>query len=174
MVKYETIGMKQSEMTFFFKRHSDNSSSRRIDFFQRSPVALRFIFSLSYSRQTTCVWVGTGTMWERFVSGHIALIQNTQQIKRTLFNRMKEDRTCKFSRMSSFSSYKQQQQQKQQKNKHLIQLILCQLDVGGWRKEKGTRLKSQRAVENRENWRKLIVKSSVVPQRPSRWRDWWW
>ena len=30
--------------------------------------------------------------------------------------------------------------------------------------------KSQRAVENREKWRKL-VKSSVVPQRPSRLRD---
>ena len=25
-------------------------------------------------------------------------------------------------------------------------------------------IKSQRAVENREKWRKLIVKSSVVPQ----------
>ena len=32
-------------------------------------------------------------------------------------------------------------------------------------------VKSKRAVENRENWRKLIVKSSVVPQRPSRLRD---
>ena len=31
--------------------------------------------------------------------------------------------------------------------------------------------KSQRAVENREKWRKLIVKSSVVPQRPSRFGD---
>ena len=30
---------------------------------------------------------------------------------------------------------------------------------------------SQRAVENREKWRKLVVKSSVVPQRPSRLRD---
>ena len=30
--------------------------------------------------------------------------------------------------------------------------------------------KSQRAVENRE-WRKLVAKSSVVPQRPSRLRD---
>ena len=30
--------------------------------------------------------------------------------------------------------------------------------------------KSQRAVENRENWRKLIAKSSVLPQRPSRYR----
>ena len=30
---------------------------------------------------------------------------------------------------------------------------------------------SQRAVENRENWRKLVVKSSVVPQRPSRLKD---
>ena len=34
--------------------------------------------------------------------------------------------------------------------------------------------KSQRAAENRENWRKLVAKSSVVPQRPSRLRDWWW
>ena len=31
--------------------------------------------------------------------------------------------------------------------------------------------KSQRAVENRENWRKLVAESSVVPQRPSRLRD---
>ena len=31
--------------------------------------------------------------------------------------------------------------------------------------------KSQRAVENREKWRKLDAKSSVVPQRPSRLRD---
>ena len=30
--------------------------------------------------------------------------------------------------------------------------------------------KSRRAVENREKWRKLVVKSSVVPQRPSRLR----
>ena len=26
----------------------------------------------------------------------------------------------------------------------------------------------QRAMENREKWRKLVVKSSVVPQRPPR------
>ena len=31
--------------------------------------------------------------------------------------------------------------------------------------------KFQRAVENREQWRKLVAKSSVVPQRPSRLRD---
>ena len=31
--------------------------------------------------------------------------------------------------------------------------------------------KSQRAVENREKWRKLVAKSSVVPQRPSRLTD---
>ena len=30
--------------------------------------------------------------------------------------------------------------------------------------------KSQRAVENRGKWRKPVVKSSVVPQRPSRLR----
>ena len=28
--------------------------------------------------------------------------------------------------------------------------------------------KSQRAVENREEWRKLVAKSSVVPQQPPR------
>ena len=31
--------------------------------------------------------------------------------------------------------------------------------------------KSQRAVENREKRRKLVAKSSVVPQLPSRLRD---
>ena len=31
--------------------------------------------------------------------------------------------------------------------------------------------KSLRAVENRQKWRKLVAKSSVVPQRPSRLRD---
>ena len=31
--------------------------------------------------------------------------------------------------------------------------------------------RSQRAVENRGKWRKLVAKSSVVPQRPSRLRD---
>ena len=31
--------------------------------------------------------------------------------------------------------------------------------------------KSQRAVENRGKWRKLVAKSFVVPQRPSRLRD---
>ena len=32
-------------------------------------------------------------------------------------------------------------------------------------------VKSQMAVENREKWRKLVAKSSVVLQRPSRLRD---
>ena len=31
--------------------------------------------------------------------------------------------------------------------------------------------KSKRAVENREKWGKMVVKSSVVPQRPSLLRD---
>ena len=31
--------------------------------------------------------------------------------------------------------------------------------------------KSKRAVENREKWRKLVAKSSVVPQQPTRLRD---
>ena len=33
--------------------------------------------------------------------------------------------------------------------------------------------KSQREVENIKEWRKLVVKSSEVPQRPSRVRDRW-
>ena len=32
--------------------------------------------------------------------------------------------------------------------------------------------KSQRAVENGGKWRKLVAKSSVVPQRTSQLRDW--
>ena len=31
--------------------------------------------------------------------------------------------------------------------------------------------KSKRSVENREKWRKLVAKSSLVPQGPSRLRD---
>ena len=31
--------------------------------------------------------------------------------------------------------------------------------------------KSQRAVRNREKWRTLVVKSSVVPQQPLQLRD---
>ena len=31
--------------------------------------------------------------------------------------------------------------------------------------------KSQRAVENREKWSKLVMKSSVVPQRPSKVKE---
>ena len=31
--------------------------------------------------------------------------------------------------------------------------------------------KFQRAAENREKWKELVAKSSVVPQRPSRLRD---
>ena len=42
-------------------------------------------------------------------------IQNTQEIKRTLFNWMKQDKTCKFSRKSSFSSYVQQKNRKTNK-----------------------------------------------------------
>ena len=34
--------------------------------------------------------------------------------------------------------------------------------------------KFQRAVENREKWRKLAAKSPVVPQQPSWLRGWWW
>ena len=73
-------------------------------------------------------------------------IQNTQEIKTTLFNYTKQDKSCKFSRNSSFSSYVQQYNRKP-----LNQLVLCQFDArrlaGGkghetaWRdKEKGVTL----------------------------------
>ena len=42
-------------------------------------------------------------------------------------------------------------------------------DISKWTGLKFT--KSQRAVENREKLRKLVAKSLVVPQRPSRLRD---
>ena len=39
---------------------------------------------------------------------------------------------------------------------------------GRWQEWTGLEFaKSQRAVENREKWRKLVVKSPVVPQQPS-------
>ena len=41
-----------------------------------------------------------------------AQIQNTREIKRTHFNRTKQDKTCKFSRKSSFSSYVQHKNRK--------------------------------------------------------------
>ena len=34
--------------------------------------------------------------------------------------------------------------------------------------------KPQRSAENRGKLRKLVAKSSVVPQRPSWLKDWWW
>ena len=51
---------------------------------------------------------------------------------------------------------------------------------GRQKKEVGTNIrkwtglefaKSQRAVDNREEWRKVVVRSSVVPQRPPRLSD---
>ena len=53
-------------------------------------------------------------------------IQNTQEIKRTLLNWTKQDKTWTFSKKSAFSSYVQD---KNRKYKQLIQLILCQLDA---------------------------------------------
>jgi hypothetical protein len=32
----------------------------------------------------------------------------------------------------------------------------------------------ERAVENRERWRKFAATSTVVPQIPHGLRDWWW
>ena len=51
-------------------------------------------------RGTVLDWF-TSYLSERFQ------IQNTQEIKRTLFYETKQDKTCTFSRKSSFSSYVQ-------------------------------------------------------------------
>ena len=45
----------------------------------------------------------------------------------------------------------------------------CEDNIRDWTIQEFT--KSQRAVENREKRRKLVAKSAVVPQRPSRLRD---
>ena len=42
-----------------------------------------------------------------------SMTENTQEIKRTLFNQTKQNKTCKFSRKASFSSYVQQYNRKQ-------------------------------------------------------------
>ena len=47
-----------------------------------------------------------------FFSQLFRRIQNTQEIKRTLFNWMQQDKTCKFLRKSSFSSYKRHKNRK--------------------------------------------------------------
>ena len=92
--------------------------------------------------------------------------ENTQEIKRTLFNQTKQDKTCKFSRKSSFSSYVLQNNNNKRtinntENKQLIWLVLCQLNVGSWRKEKSTRLTD---VIKKRAWRKLY-------DAISRWRQ---
>ena len=46
---------------------------------------------------------------------------------------------------------------------------MLQEDIREWTGLEFT--KSQKAVENREKWRKLVAKSSVVPQQPSQLRD---
>ena len=49
------------------------------------------------------------------------------------------------------------------------QRMRCEDNIRGWTGLEFA--KSQRTVENRERWRKLVAKSSVVPQRPPRLWD---
>ena len=62
------------------------------------------------------------------------MIQNTQEIKRMLFSWQNRTKRVHFwgSPLSQATH-----NIKTEKNKQLIQPILCQLDVGGWRKENG-------------------------------------
>ena len=70
-------------------------------------------------------------------------IQNTQEIKRTLFDWMKWAKTCTLSRKYSFSSYIQNdnnnnnKHHQQQKNKQLIQLESLSVGRGRLAGEKG-------------------------------------
>ena len=70
------------------------------------------------------------------------LLQNTQEIKRTFFNWTKQDKTGKFSRRPVFQATYNIKAEKQT----IDSIFLCQLDVVGWRKEKGTRQTDVRAL----------------------------
>ena len=63
-------------------------------------------------------------------------VQNTQEIKRTLLL-IGQNRTKRVNFRGS--PLFQATYNIKTENKQLFQLILCQLDVGGWQKEKGTR-----------------------------------
>ena len=59
---------------------------------------------------------------------------------------------------------------KQAKSEAFRQLVPTEEEVGRQHIREWTGLEfaePQRAVENREKWRKLVAKLSVVPQRPS-------
>ena len=59
-------------------------------------------------------------------------IQNTQEIKRTLFNWTEQDNTCKLSRKSSFSSYVQHKNRKKKNpiNSTYLESVRCS-EAGG-------------------------------------------
>ena len=64
----------------------------------------------------------TGTDWTKkseteLTASVLKKTQNTQETKRTLFNWLKQDKPCKFSRKSSFSSYVQKKTIKKNQNK---------------------------------------------------------
>ena len=51
--------------------------------------------------------------------------RNTQEVKRTLFNWTKQDKTCKFSRKSSFSSYVQHKNRQKKKSSIYLVSVGC-------------------------------------------------
>ena len=69
-------------------------------------------------------------IWKSWLPAFWKKIQNTREIKRTLFNWTKQDKTCKFSRKSSFSSSIQHKNRKTNNSTYFVS------DVGGWQKEK--------------------------------------
>ena len=84
---------------------------------------------------------------------HKSLIQNTEEIKRTLFNETKQDKTCTFLRKSSFSSYVQQ---KNRKTDNGFNLSCVSWNGGGWQKERGTRLTDHKSFICRCHCHQLI------------------
>ena len=55
------------------------------------------------------------------------------------------------------------------KKKRLTEKKRCEDNITEWTCLEF--VKSQRAVGNRKKWRKLVVKSTVVPKQPSQLRD---
>ena len=80
-------------------------------------------------------------------------IQNTQEIKRTLFNWTKQDKTCTFSRKSSFSSYIQHKKPTTINSAYLVSVRCLQA---------GRRKRAQNWLENLHVLSCLVQLKSIL------------
>ena len=72
-----------------------------------TPETVHFDKRVSHSQDSLSKMKKKEDLKQNWLPAFRKKIQNTQEIKRTLFNWTKQDKTCKFSRKSSFSSYVQ-------------------------------------------------------------------